>query len=196
MTNAIITGPNAGGKSTLIKMMCSNILLSQTVCVTSSAYTELTPFYFVNTQINIPDTKGVESLFEAEMNRCLYNLNFIKKNQTRPCIIFMDEIFNSTNMIEAISGAYSILDKLSQYTNVMTIITTHFTYLTKLKKTSNFECYRMNAILNDGDISYPYILSPGVSNQFIALELLRKRGFDASIIDYATRIKNKFVKQK
>jgi hypothetical protein len=34
----------------------------------------------------------------------------------------------------------------------------------------------------------------GVSKQLVALELLKKRGFDESIITNAMRIKNKFVK--
>jgi hypothetical protein len=193
--NAIITGPNAGGKSTLIKTVCVNILLSQTCGITASSTTTLSPFYVINTQINIPDCKGVESLFEAEMNRCLYTLRTVEMHSDKPCLIVMDEIFNSTNMVEGIAGAYSILDKLSTCSNVMTIITTHFLYLTKLKKHTSFECYCMNVIIDqDTDtIRYPYMLKPGISRQYVALDLLRKRGFDASIIEKALKIKQKFT---
>ena len=192
--NTIITGPNAGGKSTTIKMIATNVLLAQTIGLTSSSETIMTPFFFINTQINIPDCKGQESLFEAEMNRCLYNLNTITENNDKPALIIMDEIFNSTNVVEAISGAYAILEKMATYTNTISIITTHLTYLTKLKKTSSFDCYCMSVTMNeDGEFTYPYYLKQGVSKQYIALELLKNRGFPIDVIENALKIKEHFV---
>lgn len=195
LKNTIITGPNAGGKSTLIKMICTNVLLAQTVGFTSSKETEMTPFYFINTQINIPDCKGHESLFEAEMNRCLYNLQTIEEHIDKPSLVIMDEIFNSTNMVEAISGAYAILEKMASFRNTISLVTTHLTYLTKLTKTSTFECWCMYVLTTDGAISYPYLLKRGVSKQYIALELLRERGFSQDIIENALKIKERFVRK-
>lgn len=194
--NVIITGPNAGGKSTLIKTLCLVVLLSQTFTISTSESTVLTPFYFINTQINIPDCKGVESLFEAEMNRCLYTLSVVDAHPDKKSLIVMDEIFNSTNLVEAIAGAYSILQKLSDFKNVMTIITTHFVYLCKLKKHTTFDCFKMNVMIDSekDKIHFPYIISKGVSKQYVALELLRKRGFDNSIITNALKIKQKLTK--
>jgi hypothetical protein len=193
--NAVITGPNAGGKSTLIKTMCINILLAQTCCVTASENTKITPFYFINSQINVPDCKGIESLFEAEMNRCMYTLDTVRKYPDKPCLIIMDEIFNSTNVVEAIAGAFSILENLASHKNVMTTITTHFLYLTKLKKQSSFECFCMNVKIDEytNDIVYPYKLKTGISKQYVALELLKKRGFEKSIVDNALILKQKLL---
>lgn len=198
-TNTIITGPNAGGKSTFVKMVVTNALLAQTLCVASCESLDMTPFKVINTQINIPDCKGHESLFEAEMNRCLDNLNTMLKHQSYPCLVALDEIFSSTNVVEAISGAYAILENMATQTNTLTIVTTHLSYLTNLKKTTNFQCKRMSVdISGDGDstcISYPYVLMDGVSKQYIALELLRNKGFDKSIVQRAIEVKNKFTKK-
>ena len=199
--NTIITGPNAGGKSTFIKMMCTNALLSQTVCVSAASSLQITPFHLISSQINIPDCKGHESLFEAEMNRCLYNLRAIEQYAQAPCFVVMDEIFNSTNVVEAISGAYAILENISKNTNTICMITTHLNYLTNLRKTSSFECYCMSVKIHKNDenhesnisIEYPYVIKKGVSKQYIALELLRDKGFDPTIIKKALEIKSKFV---
>ena len=104
----------------------------------------------------------------------------------------MDEIFNSTNPVEGIAGAYSIAKKMSEYDNNILIFTTHYIYLTKLKRTGRFINYRMNVVRGDAphDITYPYKLEEGVSKQYIALDLLRKNGFDDDIIDEAVRVRN------
>ena len=44
--NLVITGPNAGGKSTFIKSIAINIILSQTLCIAFCDKIELTPFYY------------------------------------------------------------------------------------------------------------------------------------------------------
>ena len=114
--NLIITGPNAGGKSTFIKSIAVNILLTQTLCLGFCDKIELTPFYYISSQMNIVDDKGSESLFEAEMNRIINNVNIVKycKDNNKKSILFLDELFNSTNVIEGICGSYSICKKLSE----------------------------------------------------------------------------------
>lgn len=192
--NIIVTGPNAGGKSTFIKSLLINILLSQTFCITNSDSCQLTPFKNINSQINIPDSKGFESLFEAEMHRCSNNLNQLKNTENNDfTFIIMDEIFNSTNPIEGISGAYAIAKKISDYPKCLLIFTTHYNYLTKLAKTGKFINYKMNIIEQDDNIIFPYKLEKGLSKQFIALELLKKNGFDSDIIEEALQIKKKLT---
>lgn len=193
--NAILTGPNAGGKSTFVKSLIINALLGQTIglCVATSG--EMTPFHIINSQINIPDCKGYESLFEAEMYRCKEKLDLLKNNpDNRLSLFIMDEIFNSTNPVEGIAGAYAIAKKISEYSNCILMFTTHYIYLTKLHKTGRFINYKMNITRENDNIIYPYKLVNGVSKQYIALDLLAKNGFDADIINEAITIKDKFVK--
>jgi DNA mismatch repair ATPase MutS len=44
--NLLITGPNAAGKSTFIKSVIINILLSQTIGINSCSYFEMSSFSF------------------------------------------------------------------------------------------------------------------------------------------------------
>lgn len=184
--NIIITGPNKGGKSTFIKSILINILLAQTICVNTCFKFKLKPYDNILSQINIPDSKGKESLFEAEMNRCLSVLNLLKKMKSKNTIIIMDEIFNSTNVVEGISGAYSILKKMSSYKDIHIFVTTHYNYLTNLEKETNFKNYKMCC---DDDIKFSYKIQEGVSTKYIALELLKLNGFDSDIIEEAIKIK-------
>jgi DNA mismatch repair protein MutS len=197
--NIIITGPNAGGKSTIIKSILLSVLLSQTVCLSNSEYIRLTPFQYINSQMNVPDCKGKESLFEAEMKRSKGNLDKLKElDGSGFSLMIMDEIFNSTNPIEGISGAYAIMKSISSYMTNLMIFTTHYVYLTKLSSECNFKNMKMSVNIcedEDGvkDIKFPFILSEGVCRQYIALDLLKINGFDPDLVDTAISIKSKFV---
>jgi hypothetical protein len=187
----IITGPNAGGKSTLVKSILLNILLCQTLCISNSSHTHLTPFSYIASQINVPDCKGKESLFEAEMFRAKHTLDRLKSEKDGYSMIFMDEIFNSTNPIEGISGAYAVAKRMASYKHALVMFTTHYIYLTKLSKEypDCFKNMKMNIVMKKDKIHFPYKLVKGVSKQWIALELLKHNGFDKSLVDDAIEIK-------
>lgn len=193
--NIILTGPNAGGKSTLIKSVIIAILMAQTTTLAAATHCIISPFKYINSQINIPDCKGKESLFEAEMFRSKDNFEMLAK-QDGLSFIAMDEIFNSTNPVEGIAGAYAVAKKMSQFDKNLSLISTHYIYLTKLAKEfpEQFVNYKMNVNVIDSDIVYPYKLSSGVSKQYIALELLKKNGFNADIVEDALAIKNSILR--
>jgi DNA mismatch repair ATPase MutS len=190
--NAMITGPNAGGKSTFIKSVALSVLLSQTLGITCCKEQAMTIFKKIETYLNIPDIKGKESLFEAEVNRALeYITDLNELSSTDFSFIVMDEIFNSTNPEEGVAGGYSICKKISSFQNNISIITTHFTYLTKLEQnTENFCNYKLPIVRQQetNSIMCPYKITKGVSDQFIAIELLRDKGFDSEIIEEALEI--------
>lgn len=189
--NPIITGPNAGGKSTLVKCVLLSIVLGHTITLSNSESLSLTPCTYINSQISIPDCKGKESLFEAEMNRCKFSLDTIQNNAGFSFIV-MDEIFNSTNPIEGISGAYAVAKSMTSTGNAIVMFTTHYTYLTQLAKdTKRFKNYKMEVTQDaeTGAFVFPYKIQNGVSHQYIALDLLRAKGFMEDVISEATRVK-------
>lgn len=198
--NAIITSPNSSGKSILIKSIIVNVLMSQSMGISCCKSATITPFIFINTQINVPDSTGLESLFEAEMHRCKYTLDKLTelKDENRGfTLTVMDEIFNSTNPIEAVAGGYAVCKKMASFTTNMLIFTTHFNYLTKLAKEHDchFGNYRMETIVDTetNDIKFTYRLQRGVNKHMLALELLKKSGFDDEILDDAIGIKKQLL---
>ena len=188
--NMLITGPNAAGKSTFIKSVMLNIILSQTLGISSSKNLELTPFKNLDTYLHIPDIKGESSLFETEMYRSKNYIDKIKNTDDLSFIV-MDEIFSSTNYIEGFSGAYAILEKLSKFNNSLYIVTTHYTKLNSLEKETNGKIKNYKFEINrdsSSNIIFNYKLKEGYSNQFIALELLKNNNFDKDIIDSALKV--------
>ena len=198
--NILITGPNAAGKSTFIKSIIINIILSQTIGISSAEKFEITPFNMIETYLHIPDTKGSSSLFEAEMFRSKDYIDKIKNlDSDKFSFIVLDEIFSSTNYVEGFSGAYSILKKISSFSNTLSITTTHYTDLGILEKDTKGKIinYKFEVTYDaNNEIIFNYILKRGISNQYIALELLKKNGFDEDVIEDALDICKKIKDKK
>lgn len=195
--NIILTGPNAGGKSTLLKSLLVNAILSQTITIAAAESMEVTPFRYFTSHMHVPDSKGNNSLFEAEMYRCkavLDKLSTIKPSEF--ALVVLDELFNSTNPVEGIAAGYSVLKSFARYPGLVSIVSTHYVYLTKLSKQmpSDFTNMQME-VQNDhtSGIKFTYKIKTGVSRQYIALELLKRNGFDEAILKDAIELKNKLL---
>ena len=198
--NILITGPNAGGKSTFIKSVIINIILAQTIGISSSEKFDITPFRMIETYLHIPDSKGTSSLFEAEMFRSKDYIDKIKNlDIDKFSFIVLDEIFSSTNYVEGFSGAYSILKKISSFPNTLSITTTHYTDLEILEKDTKGKIINYKFEVDhdeNNEIIFNYILKKGTSRQYIALELLKKNGFDDDVIENAIEICKKIKENK
>lgn len=210
LPNMMITGPNAGGKSTLIKSVVIAAILAQSIvaapCAPGSA---CAPFRFVNSQINVPDVKGKRSLFEEEMFRARSNLDVVRDlarrndDKNNCALVVIDEIFSSTNPVEGVSGAYAVAKHLALHRNCVTVISTHYPFLCRLGVASKdrpsdrlYANYQM-PVKEDGSSKdgfvYPYELRRGLCRQYIALELLKKHGFDEDVIDEALLVKRELT---
>ena len=122
----IITGPNAAGKTTMIKTTLFNIILSQQIgygCYKSAA---LNPFDYIHCYINIPDTSGRDSLFQAEARRCKDIISLIERNSSFRHFCVFDELYSGTNPYEAISSATAFL----KYLNNLSLVFLACTVLT------------------------------------------------------------------
>jgi DNA mismatch repair ATPase MutS len=94
----------------------------------------------------------------------------------------MDEIFVSTNYQEGMSGAYAIIKKMCNLNKCLNIITTHFDVLAGMDEVKVDKQYFDIEIDENDNIISDYKIKSGVSKKHLALKLLKKKGFDASII--------------
>tara|TARA_B110000858_G_scaffold194836_1_gene250015 strand:- start:476 stop:2155 length:1680 start_codon:yes stop_codon:yes gene_type:complete len=187
--NITITGPNAAGKSTFIKAVTINIILSQSLGISSSRKAIITPIEYIKTHLNMPDTLNKESLFEAEMNKCKSIIDNISDKKS---FIVLDELFSSTNYKEGLSGSCAILNKLNKSKNTRILITTHYDKLPEYTKKIGFKNYKFCASTNDGGIQYTYKIKKGISKKGIAIDILKKNNYDKDIIEDAKKIFQSF----
>ncbi|MBX9830524.1 hypothetical protein K2X40_01075 [Candidatus Babeliales bacterium] len=198
--NAVVTGPNAGGKSTALKSITVCVMLAQSFGIAPARAMTMTPFALVNTYMNIADTEGKESLFQAEMHRAQELLRQVRSlRNDQFSFVIMDEIFTGTNPKEGQAAAYGIAKKLATYNNSLAILATHFIVMTDLASdtvedktpTGKFENFKVYIERDEyNTITFPYKLEKGITDQAIALDLLQSEGFDDDILQDAFDVMN------
>ncbi|MFT6765665.1 MAG: hypothetical protein ACJAZS_000546 [Alteromonas naphthalenivorans] len=193
--NVILTGPNAGGKSTFLKGISLSVLMAQTLGIAPVEELAFTPFAKINTYMNITDdTAGGNSLFKSEVLRAQALLQTIKNLDSKEfSLSIMDEMFSGTSPKEGAAAGYSVADNISQNTNSILLLATHFPLLTNLEKdTGNFKNYQVRIVRHkNGGFSYPFKLEKGIADQNVAMDILKEQGFDSSIVDNANAILNR-----
>ncbi len=183
--NMILTGPNTSGKSTYIRAVALSVFLAQTIGLSPCQHIKFTPYTHIFTYIDIPNiARTKESLFEAEIMRSIKLCNMIETlDQSEFVFAVMDELFTGTNPKEGTAGSYGVCQYLGQFTNVNMIVTTHFHELTRLPE--QFVNYKFTVNKTADGYQRDYRIKPGVSDQNIAIELLRTKGYNSEIIDLA-----------
>ena len=121
----VITGPNASGKTTILKSVMLNMLLSQSIGAGCYREARVECFDELHSYINIPDTSGRDSLFQAEARRCKQMLDSIQSDETKQHLCVFDELYSGTNPYEARITARTLLKYLSNRRTSF-ILTTHF----------------------------------------------------------------------
>ena len=182
--NMIITGPNASGKTTTLKTTLINIIFTQQFGCGFYESAQLSPFKYVHCYLNIPDTSGRDSLFQAEARRCKDILDIIKTNEDDGHFCVFDELYSGTNPDEAITSATAFMNYLIKNTNVHCLLTTHFIKVCKkLKKNKNIlNCHMVTEKINN-KLIYKYKLDEGISEVKGGITVLTEMNYPKEIID-------------
>jgi DNA mismatch repair ATPase MutS len=179
----ILTGPNAAGKTTLLKSTLVNLILSQQFGCGFFDSAHIKIYDYFHCYINIPETSNRDSLFQAEARQCKNILDIIKNNPDKNHFCVFDELYSGTNPNEATNAAIKLLNYIST-NNVNFILTTHYT---KICKKINKKYSKNYYMYIDKDISknliYTYKLKPGISKIKGAFNVLEKLNYPKEMLE-------------
>jgi len=184
--NIIISGPNASGKTTVIKSTLINIIVSQQFGCGFYDSAILKPYDHIHCYLNIPDTSGRDSLFQAEARRCKEIIDIIDEDLKRKTTHFcaFDELYSGTNPEEATISAIAFMKYLIKNKNVNSILTTHFIDVCKnLDKHKMIENHYMVTNKKDNKLEYLYELKKGVSKVKGGINVLYEMNYPNEIIE-------------
>ena len=188
--NIIITGPNASGKTTTIKSALINIILSQQIGYGCFDSLKLTPYDKIHCYLNIPDTSGRDSLFQAEARRCKEIIDCINSEESKQITHFciFDELYSGTNPEEAVISANAFMNYIVKHSNVTCILTTHYVKLCKkLSKNKMIKNYNMKTLKKNNNFEYTYELIEGISKIKGGLKVLHDMKYPQEILDFANQ---------
>ena len=178
------TGPNASGKTTTLKSILINIIFSQQFGCGFYDSAKMKPFNHIHCYLNIPDTSGRDSLFQAEARRCKEILDIISVNESHTHFCAFDELYSGTNPEEAEQSATSFMKYITKYNNVSCLLTTHFIKVCKkLEKSKTIINYKMLTDKNDNELKYKYILEEGISDIKGGIIVLKQMNYPKEIIE-------------
>ena len=183
--DAIITGPNASGKTTILKTAMTNIIFTQQYGCGFYRDATIVPYHVFHCYLNIPDTSGRDSLFQSESRKCKQILEKIdKQSQDIRHFCLFDELYSGTNPKEAVRCGYAYLKNLSDKSNVQYMLTTHYNELCeKLDKHENIVNFKMNVDVDDENrFHYKYTIEKGINELDGGIEVLRQMNYPEHLL--------------
>jgi len=200
--NLIITGPNAAGKTTYVRAVCTNTILAQTFGIACALRADVSIVHAIGSFMRIEDSLGQASLFEAEAKRCseLLIQSEAVSNAGHRGLYFLDEPMHSTPPIEGCATSMAVIEYMGRLPGIRLLVTTHYHDCIKLEDMHPmyFQNISMDAFLDNESALYkfPYRIKNGASIKCIALELLNEKKLPKSLIRRAIILKNKICEQQ
>jgi DNA mismatch repair ATPase MutS len=174
----LLTGSNASGKSTFLKMAAINAIFSQTIN-TCLAKEYSSSYFIIYSSMALKDSiANNESYYIAEIKSLKRILDSLSPDI--PCLCFIDEVLRGTNTVERIAASSQVLHELSKR-NCLCIAATHDIELTSILQ-NDYENYHFQESLTDNDIVFDYIIYHGKSTTRNAIKLLKFMGYEDQIV--------------
>ncbi len=185
----LLTGSNASGKSTFLKMAAVNAIMAQTIH-TCAADVYRAPLAAVYSSMALRDNiTGGESYYIVEIKALKRILDAVSEGRTVLC--FVDEVLRGTNTVERIAASAQILKSLAGR-QVLCFAATHDIELTELLR-EDFDNYHFEEDIRDGDLSFAYRLLTGKSDTRNAIRLLGMMGYAPEVTERAMESAQRFL---
>lgn len=174
----IITGANMAGKSTFLRAVGINVVLALTGSVVC-AKRMVCPILEIHSGMRNTDSiTDHQSYFYAELFRLRGIVKRLSENQR--LLILLDEILKGTNSTDKLAGSQQLVERLAGYP-CFTLIATHDVALGEMDKIHPaIRNYHFESRIEHDELSFDYILKPGVSVSKNATFLMRKMGIISS----------------
>lgn len=189
----LITGSNASGKSTFLRAMAVNALLSQTIHTCLADCYDAPALRIYSSMALKDDLLGGQSYYMVEIRSIKRILDQVKRAEEDHCCVlcFVDEVLRGTNTVERIAASTQIMRMLSA-DHALCFAATHDVELTKLLE-NEYDNYHFEERIEDDDIFFPYRLMKGPATTRNAIALLKMLGYDERIVTEAETMAEEFL---
>ena len=184
----IITGPNMGGKSTILRQTAIISILAQTGCFVPAERARLPLLDRIWTRVGASDdlTRG-RSTFMVEMTETAAILH----SATPRSLVLLDEIGRGTATFDGLSIAWAVAEYLHDSAEhaAKTLFATHYHELTELaERLPGAQNYQITATEREGEVVFLHKLERGRASKSYGIEVARLAGLPPSVLATAREV--------
>ncbi|GIU81184.1 MAG: DNA mismatch repair protein MutS [Acidobacteria bacterium] len=190
----IITGPNMGGKSTILRQVALIQILAQIGSFVPASSARLPIVDRIWTRVGASDDLASgRSTFMVEMTETATILH----NATPRSLVLLDEIGRGTSTFDGLSIAWAVAEYLhnSPEHSAKTLFATHYHELTELAEIlPGAKNYQITAVEKDGKVIFLHKLEKGKASKSYGIAVAQLAGLPQSVIKRAREVLNRLEK--
>ena len=182
----VVTGPNMGGKSTLMRQTALIAVLAYAGSFVPAAAARIGPVDRIFTRIGAgDDLAGGRSTFMVEMTEMARILN----NATPRSLVLVDEIGRGTSTYDGLALAWACARELAHRTRSFTLFATHYFELTELPRHADGVAnVHLDAIEHGQRIVFMHRVKDGPASRSYGLAVAALAGIPSEVVARAREI--------
>lgn len=188
----LLTGPNMGGKSTLLRATCLAVVLAQVGCCVPAESCTISVADRIFTRLGASDRiMAGESTFMVECSETAS----ILQHATQDSLVVLDELGRGTSTFDGYAIAHAVLKHISRKVDCRLLFATHYHPLTaEFSSNPRVSLGHMAALVGsseaqggeqDDGLVFLYKLCRGTAPKSYGLQVARLAGIEADIVSKA-----------
>ncbi|PPR06375.1 hypothetical protein CVT24_002487 [Panaeolus cyanescens] len=191
----LLTGPNMAGKSTVMRMTATGVIMAQLGMLVPASSARLSAVDTIITRMGAYDNMfSHASTFKVELDECCK----ILKNATPKSLVILDELGRGTSTFDGMAIASAVLHQLSTHVIPLTFFATHYGSLTDdFSYHPNIRKMYMSTLVDDEkhELVFLYKLIDGVAESSFGTHVANLAGVPIKVVERADVISQDFAKQ-
>ncbi|CAH9131382.1 unnamed protein product [Cuscuta epithymum] len=183
----LLTGPNMGGKSTLLRATCLAVIMAQMGCYVPCEALTLSLVDIIFTRLGATDRIMTgESTFLVE---CSETASVLQK-ATHNSLVLLDELGRGTSTFDGYAIAYAVFRHLVETVNCRLLFATHYHALTKEFATHPRVILKHMACSfgrNREELIFQYRLACGACPESYGMQVALMAGIPKKVVDSASK---------
>ncbi|KDQ58666.1 hypothetical protein JAAARDRAFT_193200 [Jaapia argillacea MUCL 33604] len=192
---ALLTGPNMGGKSTLMRMTAAGVIMAQLGMMVPAAKARLCPVDAILTRMGAYDSMFTHaSTFKVELDEC----SKILRDATPRSLVILDELGRGTSTYDGMAIAGAVLHQLATHSLPLSFFATHYGSLTDdFAYHPNIRNMHVETLVDDEkrELVFLYKLVDGVAESSFGTHVANLAGVPLEVVKRAGLVSDDFARQ-
>jgi len=178
----VVTGPNMGGKSTVLRQTCIALVMAQMGCRVNATACRMSPVDRIFTRIGSYDTilEGKSTLFTE-----LEETAAVLSHGTKRSLSVLDELGRGTSTFDGAAIASAVLEELKEKVQCLVLFATHYHPVSKeAARSEKVAPFHMKAEVNPqtNEMTFLYRFLPGLCPASYGHNVARLAGLPDTVL--------------